>query len=274
MSEVPVPVIGENVRAGEKVQRCIDAFIEGAPRRSAIVKLHRPVKATWMANPDIEHPAASLLKIPLVGALLIAASESEVVAGHRVHPEELKETCYPTVRTAFSSSKLTLPELSALAILTSDNAAASYILDFLGTEPYCQFLRVANCKSTGIPPGFSDEHFRILKEVKTTAADQIQILEYVWMTECLHQLRMWMANNLCNTRLSARTEPPDIFAHKTGTLGTAVHDIGVLTTSQLQASIVVLTSAEIDSVVTSLEMADLGRDLTGELKNLARHGLA
>ena len=88
MSEVPVTALDENARAGEKVQRCIDAFIEGAPRRSAIVKLHRPVKATWMANPDIEHPAASLLKIPLVGALLIAASESARSGWWRLTPPD------------------------------------------------------------------------------------------------------------------------------------------------------------------------------------------
>ena len=264
-----VTAIGENVRTDEKVQRCVDAFTEGAPLRSVIVKLHKPFKTTWAANPDTEHPAASLLKIPLVGALLIAASEDKAMWNHRVHPDELEETCYPTVRAAFSGSTLTLPELSALAILTSDNAAASYILDFLGVEPYCRFLRVANCRSTGTPPGFTDEHFHILGEIKTTATDQINILEYVWNTECLRCLRLWMANNLHNTRLSARTEPPDIFAHKTGTLGGAVHDIGVLTTPQLQASIAVLTSAETDPVVTSSEIADLGHNLTRELKKLA-----
>lgn len=264
-----VTAIGENIRADEKIQQCIDAFIEGAPRRSVIVELYKPVKLTWAANPDIEHPAASLLKIPLVGALLIAMSENRAMLNHRIHPEELEETCYPTVRTAFSGSTLTLHELSALAILTSDNAAASYILNFLGMEPYRQFLRVANCRSTGTPPGFTDEHFHILEEVKTTAIDQINILEYVWNTECLRCLRVWMANNLHNTRLSARTEPPDIFAHKTGTLGGAVHDIGVLTTPHLRASIAVLTSAEMDPVDTSSEIADLGRSLTDELKKLA-----
>lgn len=252
-----------------KIHQCIGAFVEGGSSRSIIVKLHAPFKATWKANPGTEHPAASLLKIPLVGSLLTAASENEAMSRHRVSPEGLDPTCYLTIRSAFSGSTLTLLELSALAILTSDNAAASYILNFLGVEPYRRFLKAANCENTDMPAGFTDENFVMLEEIKTTAIDQIRILEYIWTIDYLHPLREWMANNLYNTRLSARTEPPDVFAHKTGTLSGSVHDVGVLTTPQLQAFVAVLTSAEVDSVATSSIMANLGRDLTEELKNMA-----
>ena len=253
------------------LQRCIEDFVAGGRRRSVIVNLHKPVTLTWSVNPHIEHTAASLLKLPLVGGLLIAGSRYDVSLDHRVHPDRLSKTRYPTIRTGFSVSTITLLELSSLAILTSDNAAATYILDLIGDGPYRRFLSSAGCEHTGIPPGFSDRHFPQLQRTMTTATDQSRIVDYVWSIDALRPLRIWMANNIRNTRLSARTEYPTIFAHKTGTLNGAVHDIGMLTTPNLQASVVVLTSGESDPVVTSVQMADLGSYLTDELETLAQY---
>ncbi len=264
-----IAAVDEDARASRRVERFIEDFVEAGRLRSVIVQVHHPVALAWEANVDVEHPAASLLKIPLVGALLFANSEHEVSLDHRLRPDLLESTCYPTVRTAFSASTLTLLELSSLAILTSDNAAASYVLEFLGVEPYCRFLRAAGCENTGAPSGFGDEDLTLLREARTTATDQLRILRHVWNTDCLRPLRTWMANNLRNGRLSARIEPPAVFAHKTGTLEGVVHDVGVLTTPDLRASLVVLTSAEPDPVATSAQMADLGRDLSDELTRMS-----
>ena len=247
----------------------IDEFIGRSPRRSVVVEVHEPVSASWSRNADTEHPAASLVKVPLVGALLVAMSEDETIAGIRVRPADLAATAYPTVRSAFAGSALTMPELAALAIVSSDNAAADLILEHLGPEPYERFLSDAGCLRTGTPPGFTDGCFDRLAEVRTTARDQISILGHVWSTDILRPLRRWMANNLYNSRLTARTEPPDVFAHKTGTLAGAVHDVGVLTTPRLRASVAVLASGEEDPVAVSYEMAELGRGLAAGLADMA-----
>lgn len=250
------------------VQSCIDSFAARGPRRSVILSLHEPFAFTWSVNPIIEHPAASLLKLPLVGALLIAGSHQEISLDQRIHPDRLDKTRYPSIRTGFSTSSITLLELSSLAIITSDNAAASYILNAIGADRYRTFLRAAGCERTGTPPGFNDEHFPLLQRVKTTAMDQNRILNFVWTIDSLHPLRLWMANNLRNSRLSARTDYPVVFAHKTGTLDGVAHDIGMLTTPNLRASMIALTSRESDAVSTSMEMADLGTELTDSLETL------
>ena len=266
-----VAAIDHALRTGARVQRLIDTFVEGGPLRSVVVQVHEPVADVWAANPHTEHPAASLLKIPLVAGVLMSIEQHEISPNHRVRPDQIGRTAYPTVRAAFSASTITLLELSALAILTSDNAAATYILDLLGVDPYLRFMSEAGCDHTGIPPGFSDEHFALLREVNTTAADQNRILSYVWSNDQLKPLRIWMANNVLNTRLSARTEPPTVFAHKTGTLEGTLHDVGMLTYPGFQASLIVLTSNESDHIATTAQMADLGDRLANELKSLTIH---
>ena len=244
--------------------------------RSVIVKVKEPVEVEWVINPETSHPAASLLKVPLVGALLKAGADGSVSLDESVRPDLLEPTCYPTVRAAFSGSTLTIAELAALAIITSDNAAASTILKYLSPKHYFRFLTDAGCDSTDAPQGFGDDSLEDLNRARTTAKDQLGILEHVWKTNSLSPLRNWMSNNIRNSRLSARIDPPATFAHKTGTLDGVAHDVGVLTTPQLHAVIVVLASDEQDSVATSAEMADLGYDLMHSLSRFtARYrGLA
>ena len=70
-----------------------------------------------------------------------------------------------------------------------------------------------------------------------------------------------MRNNVRNSRLSAYFAPSTWFAHKTATLAGAVHDVGVLRTPAAQATVVVLTSANADSVSAAFTMARFGRAL-------------
>ena len=76
-----------------------------------------------------------------------------------------------------------------------------------------------------------------------------------------------MSNNLRNARLSYRIEPPAVFAHKTGTLNGAAHDVGMLTVPTSRVSLVVLTSGE-DPVDISSRMAKFGSDVANELDGL------
>lgn len=251
--------------SGTAIQSSIQAFAEGGMRRSVIAKIKEPVEAEWVVNPETPHPAASLLKVPLVGALLKAGADGDVSLDESVRPDLLEQTCYPTVRAAFSGSTLTIAELAALSIITSDNAAASLVLKHLPPKHYFRFLTDAGCDSTDAPQGFGDDCFGGLSRVRTTARDQLRILEHVWETSSLNSLRDWMSNNIRNSRLSARIDPPSIFAHKTGTLDGVAHDVGLLTTPVLRTFIVVLSSNEHDPVTTSAEMADLGCDLMHSL---------
>ena len=259
--------------AAGSVRRMVDEFAS-APGRSVAVETDAPVRAGWSANADMEHTAGSLLKIPVVGAFLSEESQTPDRFARRVRPDMMRPTGYPSVRAAFSDSSLTMREIAALSIVCSDNAAASFILETAGAGAYRRFLADAGCAHTGTPPGFQDHQFAELAGCATTAADQMRILRHVWRTECCRPLRGWMANNLLNARLSARTEPPDLFAHKTGTLSGAVHDVGVLTTaSGMEAFIVVLTSGNADSIDASHEIAGFGRDLARALGRLAATGM-
>ena len=83
--------------------------------------------------------------------------------------DRLHSTRYPTVLSVFSRPTVSLSEVAALSIVTSDNAAASCVLETVGVDAYLQFLESAGCENTGTPTGFSDEHFPSLSKVGTTA---------------------------------------------------------------------------------------------------------
>lgn len=251
-----------NPRIDTRIRRAVDRFAGRHPRRSVAVRLHRPRPGMWTANPDRVHSGASLLKIPVVGGLLLAVSRGEATLSTVVPVETLDRTAYPTALEVFHGAGVRLEQLAALSIITSDNAAASYALQTAGPAPVGEFLDLAGCDSTDIPPGFSDSMFGALREAGTTAEDQLRILGLVWTDDRFVPLRRWMANNMLNGRLSARFEPPTVFAHKTGTLAGAVHDVGVLTTPKARMSVAVLTSErESDAVTMAAEMANLGCDL-------------
>ncbi|WP_420611061.1 serine hydrolase [Candidatus Poriferisodalis sp.] len=229
------------------------------------MRLHEPFDQEWSANAELRHPAASLLKVPVVAAALIAGAEGRLSLDERIDPKMLETTVYPTIQAAFDGSTLSLREIAALSIVTSDNAAASAILDAVGDAAIKDFLERAGCRDTDPVPGFSDADFENLRGAYTTAVDQYRILTQVWSSRRLGDLRRWLTNNLRNTRLSARIEPPRTFAHKTGTLCDVAHDVGMLSTPQCRASVIVLTSKETDPTAVAYKMAGLGSQMADEL---------
>lgn len=162
---------------------------------------------------------------------------------------------------AFSTSRLILREYCALSVVTSDNAMAHTILAVVGPERYQALLRAAGCVRADLPSGFLDADMPRLKEALTTVEDQLALLDYPWRVEALAPLREWMANNLRNTRLSAHVDIPWHFAHKTGSFLGVVNDAGVFYRDDVALSVVALCSAEPDSMLTSIAMAELGRHL-------------
>ena len=229
------------------------------------MRLHEPFDQEWSANAASRHPAASLLKVPVVAAALIAGEEGRLSLDERIDPKTLGTTAYPTVRAAFGGSTLSLREVAALSIVTSDNGAASAVLAAVGDAAIKDFLESAGCRDTDPVPGFSDADFENLQGACTTAVDQYRILSQVWSSRSLAELRTWLTNNLRNARLSARIEPPRTFAHKTGTLCDVAHDVGMLSTPQCRASVIVLTSKEVDPTAVAYTMAGLGCQMADEL---------
>ena len=208
---------------------------------------------------QVPHPAASLLKLPVVGAFLAAAAHHALGDDLPTRITSLPDTDQPSVLAAFPDASLTLRQLAALAVVTSDNRAATRVLDAVGGVFYQRYLTAAGCTATDIPPGFDDDDLPSPAAAATTAEDQARILDYIWSTECCQQpLRTWMANNQRNNRLSARIAPPSLLPHKTGTLGRSIHDVGVLLAPDHRTTIVALCSEEPELTPTSLQLADLG----------------
>ena len=237
-----------------------------------MVVLYEPYQAVYGRHVRQPHPAASLAKVPLVAAVLQAGDAERLDLDGLVRVADLDRTVAPNILEGLSGETLSVRSVAALAITTSSNPAASYLLRLVGQRQYRAVLTSAGCERTGTPIGFADTDFNALAACETTALDQSRILDYVWAHPAMGALQLWMANNVLNHRLSARLEYPDVMAHKTGTLAGAVHDIGMWTTPGVRASIVALTSTGTDSAEMSWRLTELWPAVAGALKEGAGPG--
>ena len=231
-----------------------------AAHRSALLKsLSGDVEVQWRAGRVM--PAASLVKILLVEAALrrLSPVESSKVS---VSLGSLGATRYPTILRAFDESrKLSLSELCALAIVTSDNPSATYLADTVGTRAVNDLAREANLFHTRMVGTFADD--AIAAEGRyhsTTAVEMALLLKRLYINREIDpvcgKIWLWLLNNLRNTRIPALLPDSVRVAHKTGTLESIANDAGVVLADRPYI-LVLLTDREPDPLETSRDMAKL-----------------
>jgi len=243
------------------VATAVAEFVAAAPGRAAHVEDLATGFVLGRAGADLRPPTASLAKLPLVAAALVAADAGQLDLTTRVDPHRLSRSQYPSIHGAITTP-LTLGELAALAIVLSDNAAAQVVCEYVDPARWADALHVLGLADPGRPPGFTDDHFAELSGLRTDLDAQVAMLRSVATEPVLAPLLGWMGDNLRNTRVSRLIPPPSRFHHKTGTLDGVLHDVGVLRAGHHQLIVVTLTERQVDPVGTEDELTSFGVAVT------------
>ena len=197
---------------------------------------------------DQPRPAASLIKLGLISQALQQLDQDQLV-----DRADLQSSLFPNVVCNLGSS-LTVSQVCAWSLITSDNACASWLLKALGgAEAFNEWLQEAGYQQSSMQSDFSDESLRGGSFQATTTVREASLMLRQAMEG---PAKEWLANCLLNSRVPALLPSALPVWHKTGTLSGAVHDvaivgddpawlIGVMSENQLQAARSSLQIAEI-----------------------------
>jgi beta-lactamase class A len=182
-------------------------------------------------------PAASMIKVPILVALL-----SAIDAG-RVKPDQLLEIRQDLVTggSGFlqwrpAGSKISVRETADLMIIISDNTATNMIIDLLGGKEVLnsQFQRwgLANTRINNWLGDFAGTN-------TTSPYDLVYLLARIDRGELIGETsQKWMNQTMSRTRIRTLL-PPGLgagakIAHKTGDIACMVGDAGIVTTADGQ----------------------------------------
>ena len=244
------------------VQAIVSDFAAGAAGRSLAVRVVAPVQCEASVAADMPRPAASVIKLPLVMALLRAAEAGRVDLDERVAVAELPATRYASVMTAFGpESTVTLGEMTALAIITSDNPLAVHLTERVGMAAVNELLAELGCsEGATMAAGFSEAELGPANRAnRLTAQDAIRIVQAIHETPLYRPLERAMENNLRNGRMPALLDEDVTVAHKTGSLAGVVNDVGLVSRGQMAFYAAFLTEDQDDILQTERAIAETTR---------------
>jgi len=199
---------------------------------------------------SIPRPAASLIKLAIVNQALenLDFAEQIIVA-------DLPETQFPSILTAMGEM-ITVEQACAISLITSDNAAASWLINRLGgpqvitsrmqQEGLTDSLLVSSFNDSDLLTGETDKNL-------TSARDAQAMLQQA--AQGLRQ-KKWLLNNLINSRIPALLPSGLPVLHKTGTLNGAVHDIAIICDNP-RWSLTLISENQFQAARTSLKMAEM-----------------
>lgn len=241
-----------------QVEQASLALLDFAEKEGRSVRCETFAGPVFHAATREDHirPAASLMKIPLVFAVEQASSRGEFALATPVSVADLPATAYPNILAAFDRGRtLSLQELCRLALITSDNGAASYLWDLVGTAAVNEALEQLGCKDSCAACSFLDEELGDRGRVNlTTASDMIEMFRSVERLGDGSVLKEALANNLRNQRMPLFLEDEVKVAHKTGSLDGVINDAGIVYTGSVSVAFAFLTDGQEDPEMTAYEI--------------------
>ncbi len=238
----------------------ITAFAAGHGERSMYFAQLDPADSPpdLDVNADLLMPAASLVK-PLIVDAIISHVGLQELSRVTVEVGQLRSTMYPSILAAFDSSRrLSLTELCAFSIMTSDNSGADYLLDCYGADIVAARAEEIGLRATHVTVGYSDEHLgRSGRDNTSTARDIATLFRHLYESRQERaELWRWLINSLRNNRIPGEL-PDDLqVANKTGSLAGVANDAGVIL-GQPPLLVVVMTEGQADTNETTLEISKL-----------------
>jgi len=250
----------------QEIERAVGAFVAAGERRSVQIDfLSGPLGGVSIGvGTKDTFPGGSLLKIVLALAAYRLAAARELDLSAEIGVAELSRSAdEATVLAAFDPGRrLSLRELVRLAIVTSDNAAADYLVRRIGLAELERELALHGAARTRFERGFAPaRHAELMTANPTCARDVALWLRVLWAREVpgAEDILAALTNNLRNTRLTAPFERP--VPHKTGSLAGVVHDAALLSGREQVLALVVLTEREPDEALAAMALARLASDV-------------
>lgn len=199
---------------------------------------------------DEPRPAASLLKLALVGAVYDRAAAEELDLGERVPVERLPATAHRTPLAWLDAGhELSLRELCALCLAVSDNPSAQHLLGLVGVDAVNEKARAWGCSSTRLEAGFDDPSLGMGEAGGvTTARDAAAMLRALALDPAYPGAAAALANTVAGHRLRSRLPSALRVLHKTGSLGGVCHDVGVVVGEHAELTMGFLCERQRDTV--------------------------
>ena len=205
---------------------------------------------------DRVRPGASLLKLPLVGAVLDSVESGRLDGSSRVRVGDLPHTALRSVLAAFDADhELALRELCALCLVTSDNAIAQRLVQLVGADAVNRQAASLGCARTRLAVGFDDSHLGDAGRANVTTAREARTLVTALVRE-RGEIARALENNLRGTRIPLRLPDATRAPHKTGTLPGVVCDAGLVFGERSDLAVAFLCEHQADGPRTGVEIGD------------------
>lgn len=177
--------------------------------------------------------SASLIKVPILLGVLDYLEKNNQTLDEEL-PIAIENKVEFSVVTEQNLDSCTLYELLVWMIITSDNSATNVLIDFIGMEELNIYFNKIGLTQTRLQRKMMD--FKSLNkgyDNVTTARDMAYLFSRVYQQDLLSdQYSQLVIDILCRQRVHEglkRYITDDIFiAHKTGSLDTVCHDVGIV----------------------------------------------
>lgn len=202
---------------------------------------------------DVTRPGASVLKLVTAVAVHEAYRAGTVFADEEVAVADLPASRWPSVLNLFDRGrKVTVAELVAMSLATSDNRSAHHLVGLIGVDAVNRVALDLGCQATEMRVGFADELLDSrARSNRTTTRDCATVLEAIAERDDLAPILRSLENNLAGTRIPLRLPAEVVTAHKTGSLEGVVNDVGLVHAERGHFVACFLTEGQTDLISTN-----------------------
>jgi beta-lactamase class A len=210
---------------------------------------------------DMQVPAASIIKVPIMGAVFSAQEEGKLSLSDKIKLRQKdKVSGSGTLKNARSGKEYSIEELLMLMNTISDNTATNMIINLVGFDYLNNWFKDNGLKGTILLRLMMDMASRDKGiENYTTAGDMAVVFDNMYRgklinedvsSECIEILK----NQKTRNRIPAKLPKGTMVAHKTGLERGICHDAGIVFTPNGNFLICVLTRHEYSNSFRSREL--------------------
>ena len=253
-----------------QAQAILNRFCAGDDGRSAALafcarKGPRYKRVAIHENGETPRPVASVIKVALVMALFDHAHAGLLDLNEQVPIAALGATRYCSIMKAFDRDRtLSLKELAAIALITSDNPVAVLLEQRVGREAVGDVLVRAGMTggATAMQAGFREDELGVKNRANVMRAlDVLKLFQLLRSERRYGAIVLALENNLRNARIPALLPDEVVIAHKTGSLDGVVNDAGIVRLGVETFVAVFLSDRQADPLATSNDIAMCSQEL-------------
>lgn len=251
-----------------EISRVLCSFCEAEPVRAAHLSVVGAPNLEAGFNEGNLLPVASVAKVPVIMAVYDKIASGQLDPARRRRVRDFGSTRYCSVLKTFDGdSTLSLREIARLALITSENPLAVYLMSLIDWGDISNALRNAGTSAESvIRVGFTERELGPVNRSNVmTATDVSRVLVSAVTNPIYDDIRVGLENNLRNNRIPRLLPDESISAHKTGSLEGVVNDAGVITFGDTRFVLSILTDGQKDPWATENAIANCAAEIFATL---------